>query len=130
MQLVQLPYHRISPAILWSESINNVKKNVYVALRKAGQGQAVYEKSLQIIKSMREFLAQSVGSKNVSLQNIAMNFCGGWSCFIGKNTNRRLKKSMHAPRKTCLGILLASYLRTHSITKARLFYCYTDCRSH
>jgi hypothetical protein len=48
---------------------------------------------------MREFLAQSVGSKKVSLQNIAMNFCGGWSCFIGKNTNRRFKKSMHAREK-------------------------------
>jgi hypothetical protein len=33
---------------------------------------------------MREFFAQSVGSKNVSLENIAMNFRGGWSCFIGK----------------------------------------------
>ena len=33
---------------------------------KAVKGQTVCEKYLQIIKSMREFLAQSVGSKNVS----------------------------------------------------------------
>jgi hypothetical protein len=82
---------------------------------------------------MREFFAQSVGSKNVSLENIAMNFRGGLELFHWKNkysTNRRFKKSMHAPEKNCSAILLASNLRSHSITKARLFYCYTDCRSH
>jgi hypothetical protein len=113
-----------------AESIKNVKKKCLGGIKEDSAGQAVYEKSLQIIKSVREFLAQSVGSKNVSLQNIAMNFCGCWSFSLEKIPIGGLKKSMHAPRKTCSGILLASYLRTHSITKARLFYCYTDCRSH
>jgi hypothetical protein len=94
------------------------------------QGQAVYEESLQIIKSMREFLAQSVGSKNVSLQNIAMNFCGGWSCSFEKIPIGGLKNPCMPREKLAQVFLLASYLRTHTITKARLFYCYTDCRSH
>jgi hypothetical protein len=41
MQFVQLPYHRISPAILYAEGIKNVKKNVYVVSMKAVQRQAV-----------------------------------------------------------------------------------------
>ena len=93
---------------------------------KAVQGQIVCEKSLQIIKSRREVLAQSVGSKNVSLQNIAMNFRGGQSCFIWKNkysTNRAFKNPCIRRRKTCSGILLASYLRTQHNEGAPL-YCY------
>jgi len=67
-----------------AESIKNVKKKCLGGIKEDSAGQAVYEKSLQIIKSVREFLAQSVGSKNVSLQNIAMNFCGCWSFSLEK----------------------------------------------
>ena len=82
---------------------------------KAARGQVVYEKSLQIIKSRREVLTQSVGSKNVSLQNIAMNFCGGRSCFIWKNKYQPIRrlKSLHTSQKKFAQVfLLASYLRT------------------
>ena len=61
---------------------------------------------------MREFFAQSVGSKNVSLENVAMNFCGGWSCFIGKINIQLIGGLIHAcPEKNLfmysIGILFA-----------------------
>jgi hypothetical protein len=80
---------------------------------KAVQGQIVCEKSLQIIKSRREVLAQSVGSKSVSLQNIAMNSAEVGVDSFGKINIQPIGrlKSLHTPQKNLLryfiGILFA-----------------------